>query len=219
MSDIKYLAISSKNQITLNKDIRETLNVSSGDRVYFENTKYGLIMKKAEDINECPICEGIGTINNNECLFCNGVKIFNNKLDSKFIVSKFVSILIEKGIDVNIKKDDIYGYVLENINIAELSLYRDKCQLHILINKLNEYLKKEELLDISVIDKYTLLFNDEKYITLICKKVNEIQLEILKSILSKKETISEEEYNLYVNSFSSLYKDKISKFLIPFINI
>lgn len=219
MSEVKYLAISSKNQITLNKDIRDILNVSSGDRVYFENTKYGLIMKKAQDVNNCPICDGVGIINDNECLFCKGAKIFNNKLDSKFIVSKFVSILIEKGIDVNVKKDDLYGYILDNISNKEMSLYRDKCQLHILTNTLNEYLKKEELLDMSVIDKYCALFNNEEYINIIIKKVNEIQLEIIKSILSKKQSICEDEYNLYINSFSDIYRDKISKFLISFINI
>lgn len=217
--NIKYLTISTKNQITLNKDIREKLGASAGDKVFFEDCDKGLLIKKATNINECPVCDGLGTVNNETCLFCNGQKFLNDDLNSKYLIKNLVNIFVKKDVDIDIRKSNDYDYIISKQTDSSVDVYRNKVQYAILVNKLKQLSQTGEPLDINTIENYSILFDDSQYKDMISKKFNDIQLDIIKGILNKNQLIRESQYNYFIKSFSPEYQPKISKFLMPFVNL
>lgn len=218
--ETKYLTISSKNQITLNKEIRNALDISSGDKVYFYQTAHGFILKKAEDNNICPVCEGNKKILNQQCLICKGQGFLKEKLDSKFIANKLVSILLNNDIDVDIKTDKLLGYIINSkANEQLLDEYISRCQLYIIKNSLSSFVDKGILIPNSTKEQFVSLCENKLYKEQVVKAINDIQLRIIKDILKEKVSITSEECSKFINSFDEQYKDTVSKFLLSFVTL
>lgn len=218
--ETKYLTISSKNQITLNKEIRNALDISSGDKVYFYQTAHGFILKKAEDNNICPVCEGNKKILNQQCLICEGQGFLKEKLDSKFIVNKLVSILLNNDIDVDIKTDKLLGYIINSkANEELLDEYISRCQLYIVKDTLSKFIDKGILISSSVKEQFVSLCEDKPYKEHIIKMINDTQLGIIKSVLKEKGSITSEECSKFTEAFDEQYKDSVSKFLLSFVTL
>ena len=218
--EIKYLTISSKNQITLNREVRDILDIQSGDKVYFENTPSGVLLKKAEHAHTCPICNGDKNFMNDKCLICDGEGIIKEHLDSKLIVNKLINILLANNININIQPDNTINYIINSksyINIV--SEYIDKCQMFIIRDSLLKFVESKTLIDKETKDRCLALFDNNKNIDEILKTINETQLEVIKSILKEKSSVTEEECTTFVNAFDDKYKSKVSSFLLSFISL
>ena len=218
--EIKYLTISSKNQITLNREVRDILDIQSGDKVYFENTASGVLLKKAEHSHICPICNGEKTFLSDKCLVCNGEGIIKEELDSKLIINKIINILLTNNININIQSDDTVNYIINSVSSIDMvSKYIDKCQMFIVRDSLLKFIYNKTLINQNDKAKYTNLFINKESLDEVVKAINETQLEIIKAILEEKSSISQEEYNTFVNAFDDKYKSKVSNFLISFVSL
>lgn len=217
---LKYLTLSAKNQITLNRDIRDALNISAGDKVYFENTSKGLVLKKLENIENCPICDN-GVFCNEKCLICDGEGIIKNKVYKEYILGKLLNVLlVNKVTDIDVRKNDRFGYIVNTKSDNEVvSSYIKKCQGYIVKLHLKEYVAKGELISTELKESCIETFKnilDEDDLLLI---INSVQLDSIKDMLKQKITITKEEYDMYINAFDSAYKDKVAHFLMPFAKL
>lgn len=216
----KYLTLSSKNQITLNKEVRDALDIESGDKVYFENSPYGVLIKKAEMITTCPICNGDKVFLDDKCLICDGEGTIKEDLTPSLIAKKLINILMLNNVSINIATDNELGYIINSIvDDFKISRYINECQMAIIKISLSKFIENKSILHKDFKDKCIKAaknFIDEDDMI---KTLNEVQLEIVKAILKEKSTITQSEYEVFVNSFDDKYKSKVSNFLITFISL
>ena len=206
-----YLTISSKNQITLNKDIRSILNVEPGDKVYFDiNSNKDLIMKKLMTSNKCPICEGTGEFDNSKCLFCDGYKFFRETVDNKFIIQKLSTILINNDLNLNISKDNNFQYKIEHPINSVIENLSNAAQLAIIINTFKKYTDSSELIDINLIKKSKKYFSLDSYKENIIKLANKLQLDILKTNILSGKQYDNDDKDIILDSFLPEYRQQIS---------
>ena len=218
----KHLTISSKNQITLNREVREALGVEAGSKVYFEEAPNGILIKKLESLDVCPVCKG-EVINLNgdaqKCLICNGDGLFK-ELSIELIIGKLVNILISNNISIDIEKDNDLQYIINSKSSDEVvSYYINKCQIYIIKRSLEALRDKGTLIDNNLKDKCLKLFDNTTYLNTMLNIISNIQLDTIKDILKKESSISKEQYDEFVAVFDDKHQDEVSKFLLPFLTL
>ena len=143
--------LSSKNQITLPREVRETLKVNPKDVIEYIVVGNSVKLQKVIDENKCPICMN-GLIENRMCSICGGKGYFNSPITMSLLIGKLNSYLIDNDIlEVNIVKDDLIGYLItvsteDNIIVDVVS----RVQF--------------EILKMSLLDKDSLMKDEKNYI-------------------------------------------------------
>lgn len=79
-----HVPLSSKGQVTVPKEVRETLRMSPGDRLTFKEQKGRVYIEKYIEVVVCPVCEGNGRLSSKTepCFICKE----SGKLDANFSV-------------------------------------------------------------------------------------------------------------------------------------
>ena len=211
----KYLTISSKNQITLTKSVREELNAKEGDKVYFSKTSEGIVIRKYIPKNSCPICGGVGKVLDTNCCVCNGTGEVEG-LEFDFIMQKVLMVLLQHDASINLEHDKDLKCIIKSKTKSPLNLYYINKWHEFAINKaLKTYIKEKLFIEddfkVKCVDlfKYDKVKQEDSL-----NKINNTQLEILKDKLRENDTLTQEDIEFYIGKFDEKYQEKVQEFLL-----
>lgn len=116
----KAATLTSKGQITIPKEIRDILQIDTGDTIIFEvdsgiqeEEETTIIIKKDKAYKICPVCEGNGVINEKTCFICDNT----GKVPAHYhSIWSEIERLIKKAnkykLGIGVKNDDIITKII-----------------------------------------------------------------------------------------------------------
>lgn len=99
--------MTSKGQLTVPKEIREHLDLHTGDSVIFKVNGDIVSFEKDYEVIECPVCKGFGSynINNLPCFICDQTMYINSKQSAWQIISRIKS--IKYGVSISVIQQEL----------------------------------------------------------------------------------------------------------------
>lgn len=136
--------ISTKNQITIPKTVRDFLGVSEGDTIQFLIEEGRVSMEKGRDVLVCPFCRG-QDFYETPCEFCEEKGIVE-KLNEESLTQKLYAIFLRKGAVVTLDTTEPFYRIDVATEDELLKLYREHFQMEYIKLVLRHY-KVKALLD------------------------------------------------------------------------
>lgn len=150
--------LSSKNQITVPKTVRDFLGVSENDSIQFFIEEGRVYLEKGRDIHICPFCRG-EDFYGYPCEFCNGEGLVES-LTKGDLTQKLYDIFISKGIILKLDaKEPLIRLQIESEDEL-LKRYREHFQMEYIKAELKHY-KIKDLLDKDLQEQMTDLMEFE----------------------------------------------------------
>ncbi|MDQ0896395.1 MULTISPECIES: AbrB/MazE/SpoVT family DNA-binding domain-containing protein [unclassified Paenibacillus] len=180
--------ITSKGQLTVPKEIRELLNLNTGDGVVFKvNDARNIVVtfEKDEEVIECPICKGFDPFyfnaNYGSCFLCDQTKYVNAKISAWQQIGMIKSIKYGVSVSVIQHEKGSNGEFIQSL-IPKVKLYSKKYSEE-LLDIAHDYLQMKYIVEYAPRNQ----FEPEKFMNLTEIILDEI-LALLKSEAAKEES-------------------------------